>query len=172
MEKACIQLLILFFVILTNGSCKKNDQPPKIEIEETDLTDCPDDNTCKYFFYENADAGSTLKAGPYRLFQVIFERPGITTSFNIKGPMEGDKFLLNKQDVLGGRVQMYTTCITCSMAAGYKVLDGYVKGINLTPDKPFNESKWLLQIEIISGVEGSSMKGATYIKQYFYPKAN
>lgn len=64
--------------------------------------------------------------------------------------MQGSSFQLDKSAIAAGRVVLYRSCPACSMFP-LKPVDGYVKGINLTPEKPADQTKWLLEAKIILG---------------------
>lgn len=175
MKKTTIQLLVLFTMILVNLSCSKDkdkEKEPKIEIDEKNLTACPDHASCQFLFTENRDLNespATLKAGTYRLFWSDIQTPGMSAQLYIKAPMHGKSFSLDKADILAGRVKLIQICSSCSTVP-LKELDGSIKGINLTPDKPADQTKWLLEIKLILGVDAESyVKDTVYIKQYFYP---
>jgi hypothetical protein len=175
MKKKSIHLLILLTVILINLSCTKDKEPqkqPKIEIDGKNLTACPEKATCQYLFAENTDLNIEpiiFKTGNYRVFWSEVQTPDMSAKLYIKAPMQGKDFSLGKTDILEERVKLIRACPACSMIP-LKELDGYVKGINLTPDKPGDQAKWLLEIKLIVGADDESyVKDAIYIKQYFYP---
>jgi hypothetical protein len=172
MKGTLIQLSMLFAIILISYSCKKKtEQEPKIEIDETNLTVCPDRGDCHYLFTEHADINDEsmlLKIGDYRLFWIDFENPTMNSKLYIKARMQGKDFLLDKTAIVAGRVRLTRGCPSCLMSP-FKILeDGFVKGINLTPGKPADQTKWLLEIKLI--MEGmGTLKDTVYVKQYFYP---
>lgn len=175
MKNISIQVMVLFTIILINLSCSKDknkEEKPKIEIDEKNLTVCPDNANCQFLFTENGDLNespSTLKTGTYRLFWSDVQTPGMSAKLYIKAPMQGKDFSLDKADILAGRIKLFQICPAC-LTVPFKELDGYVKGINLTPDKPADQTKWLLEIKVVLGVdEESYVKDTVYIKQYFYP---
>nr|WP_121269144.1 hypothetical protein [Pedobacter schmidteae] len=174
MKRTVIQLSLLIAITLFTISCKKRNQEPKVQIDETNLTVCPDKGTCQYLFTEHADlndrpeVSALFKTGNYRVFWSNVEYPGVTARIYIKAPMQGTSFSLNKADVLAGRVVLFTSCPTC-LTAVFKPVDGYVKGINLTPEKRADQAKWLLEIKIVSRIEGSANVETLLVKQYFYP---
>ena len=165
----------LFAIILISSACSKQkdkETEPKIEIDEKNLTACPENASCQYLFTENTDLGEqpgTLRSGAYRLFWSEIQTPGMSAKLYIKGPMQGKDFSLGKADILEGRVKLVRSCPACSMIP-FKELDGYVKGVNLTPEKPADQAKWLLEIKVIMGFdEEAVVKDTVYVKQYFYP---
>lgn len=142
-------------------------------IDESNLTDCPANATCQYLFTENVDLNpnsfSAPQQGRYRLFWAEAKQAESTMSVYVKAAMEGTKFELTKADVLAERVLLYRSCPTCMMIP-FKVVDGYAKGVNMTPEKPADQTKWLLEIKLVIRYEGTSMADETvFIKQYFYP---
>jgi|GEM_PF-619775 len=175
MKKTTLQLLMLLAIILISPSCKKKaEQEPKIEIDEKNLTVCPDKANCQYLFTENADVNegpSLLKSGAYRLFWSDVRTTGMRATLYIKAPMQGKDFLLDKMAILAGRVKLVRNCPACLMfEIPYKMVDGYVKGVNLTPERSADQAKWLLEIKVILQSEhDSSVKETIVVKQYFYP---
>jgi hypothetical protein len=172
MKRTTIQLL-LSALILTHSACSKKDNLDKIKIEETDLTLCPENSECEYLFTENADIEGTMptfKSGAYRLFWAGITQPGMDSRLYLKAPMQGNSFQLDKSAIAAGRVVLYRSCLACSMFP-LKPVDGYVKGINLTPEKPADQTKWLLEAKIILGDASgeTSYRDTLYVKQYFYP---
>ncbi|MCD0488289.1 hypothetical protein LPB86_08615 [Pedobacter sp. MC2016-14] len=170
-------LIMLTAALLTatilNVSCNKDRGiKPSIEIDETNLTACPANTNCESLFTEHAQfvpQDGIKKLGVYRLFWASTVSSGMTSTIYVEAPMEGDTFSLGKEDILAGRVKFLQHCQGCN-TIGYKPVDGYVKGRNLTPDKRADQTKWLLEIKIILGVEGNtSFTQTMYIKQYFYP---
>jgi len=173
MRKITIQLLMVMMTILTSTSCSKNNEKiDKEELDEKNLTPCPENLSCQYLFTENADAneaGSLLVAGPYRLFWAEFRNGGFRRVIYVKAPMKGNNFTLNKQAILDGKVQVIHGCPNCLMVA-YMPVDGYVKGVNLTPDKRADQTKWLLEAKIVlQAVSGPAQRDTITVKQYFYP---
>lgn len=165
----------LFAVILISFSCSKHkdkEAEPKMEIDEKNLTACPENASYQYLFTENTDLGErpgTLKSGAYRLFWSEIQTPGMSAKLYIKAPMQGKDFSLDKTAILAGQVKLIQSCPACAMIP-FKELDGYVKGINLTPEKPADQAKWLLEIKVVVGFDEEVIsKDTIYIKQYFYP---
>jgi hypothetical protein len=171
MKRIFIQLVALSAITLISFSCKKKNEETKIEIDESNLTVCPDRGTCQYLFTENADLKeqpAIFKTGDYRLFWSEVQSSGLTARIYIKAPMQGKSFSLSKDDILAGRLILFTSCPTC-LTATFTPVDGYVKGINLTPEKPADQTKWLLDIKVVSRIEGSPNLETLLVKQYFYP---
>ena len=175
MKKTTIQLLMLLAIVLINFSCSKDrDKEPKIEIDEKNLTACPENANCQYLFTESADLNegpSIFKTGSYRVFWSNVQIPGMSATLYIKAPMQGKDFLLDKTAILAGRVKLVRNCPACLMfEIPFKEVDGYVKGINLTPGKRTDETRWLLEVNLIlEAQDGSDAKSTVSIKQYFYP---
>lgn len=165
MKKTIVQLLMLFAISLINLSCSK-EKNPKAAIDEYNLTACPEGTTCQYLFTENADLNeevSSPKTGPYRLFYSSVKTPAMLVQLYIKAPMQGNDFVLDKAAILSGRVKLVNNCANCLMAT-QTIVDGFVKGINLTLNKPADRTKWLLEIKVL--LSGGD---TIYVKQYFYP---
>lgn len=165
---------LLLLIVIGAVSCKK-DRPAQDQsfIDKNNLTDCPANATCQYLFSENADFTLNYlgvdQPGRYRLFWAEAKQESSALSVYVKAPMAGTKFELTKADVLAGLVLPYTSCPTC-YAIPFKVVDGYAKGVNTTPEKVADQTKWLLEIKLVLRYEGSSMPDETiFIKQYFNP---
>lgn len=165
-----LQLLMCFMVVLL--SCgKKNDVKKKVEIDPNNLTSCRINNTCEFLFTEQADIDNTnrFKSGIYRLFWSRENFSGGTNTIYVKAPMQGTSFELGKEDILAGKVVYAQVCPACSMI-GVKMVDGYVKGINVTPEKPADKTKWLLEGKImLQSIGNDNFKDTLYVKQYFTP---
>ncbi len=171
-----LPILIILFITI---SCKKTDE---IAISETNLTICDDNSDCTYSFTLPSDIDSTnkLKQGSFRIFYLTqtFKDYDLRRFLYIKAPSQGDSFQLNNRDIIsGGKVILNLYCPACYYQAAYKPIGGLVKGVNLTPKKPANQTKWLLDAQIILGGipddKGNyQYKDTVNIKQYFYPDFN
>ncbi|MEJ2883071.1 hypothetical protein [Pedobacter sp. GR22-6] len=174
MKTIKVPLFYLFVLLMIGGvSCRKDRPVQEQPIDESNLTDCPANATCQYLFTENVDLNpnsfSAPQQGRYRLFWAEAKQAESTMSVYVKAAMEGTKFELTKADVLAERVLLYRSCPTCMMIP-FKVVDGYAKGVNMTPEKPADQTKWLLEIKLVIRYEGTSMADETvFIKQYFHP---
>ncbi|MBE9603042.1 hypothetical protein [Pedobacter sp. MC2016-24] len=168
------KLLMAFLVLsLCIISCSKHkSDADEIHILERDLTPCPANGNCKYQFTEHADFNTeeyTPKSGEYRLFSANVNANGVGFLLYIKAPMKGNSFLLNKQDVISGRVKLINTCASC-LSTALEPTDGYVKGINLTPGKPADQTKWIIEASITMGTKTTAQtNNVVNLKQYFYP---
>jgi hypothetical protein len=169
--KFILPLLLLTGTTLFNSCSKQKNQKNDSGIDDKNLTTCATGNNCSFLFTEQADfeGYTNLKPGAYRVFWSIQQGSGITTSLYIKGPMQGNKFELKKDDILAGKIQINSSCPTCYMIP-FKPVDGYVKGINASPGKRADQSKWLVEAKIFLQTEGSpQIKDTVFVKQYFYP---
>lgn len=164
-----IAVLLLTVFIL---SCKKRDNKEKDEdkIDTTNLTTCASGKACQYLFTENADIEgyNRMKTGSYRVFWVSQKDEISDRIFYIRTPMKGDKFELGKAEILRGDVMYLNACPTCNIIP-LKAVDGYVKGINLTPGKRVDQTKWLLEMQIILQMEGGDGIQVVFLKQIYYP---
>jgi hypothetical protein len=164
------RLLILIVGIALSLSCSK--QKTEVAIDEKNLTSCEDNASCKYLFAEKSDLdiqSPSLKAGNYRLFIVENTKGPSTTKLFIKAPMTGNQFSLSDKDVLDGRVLYTQLCPSCDYV-DVKAVGGYVKGKNLTPEKPANQSKWLIEANVMMEAVGdATVKHTLHVKQYFTP---
>ncbi|MFA6084006.1 hypothetical protein [Mucilaginibacter sp.] len=167
---------LLLFGLLTGMtlflSCtKKGDVQKEVKIDDKNLTSCRSGAGCEYLFTEQADlkVDNSFKTGTYRLFWFKEQSPGISTSVYIKAPMQGNSFELTKADLLANRVQFSQLCPACYLIS-FKPVDGYVKGVNTTPEKPADQARWLLEGKVIlQGTADPSIKDTVFVKQYFSP---
>lgn len=170
MKRNITHLMMLLIVIATGLSCTKRDTtPPEIAIEDKDLTACPKDANCQYLFTEHADFNAETfspKSGNKRLFWADVMATVYGSRIYIIAPMEGTGFLLGKAEVLAGGVQINAGCPTCYMVP-YTLVDGYVKGVNLTPGNRADQSKWLLEIKVV--LQRGDDKQTIFVKQHFFP---
>ncbi|UOE52802.1 hypothetical protein MTO98_17170 [Mucilaginibacter sp. SMC90] len=167
--KFILPLLLLSSIFY---SCsKQNNSKQEPDIDDKNLTTCAAGAGCSFLFTEQADfeGYTNLKAGTYRVFWSVQENSGITATLYIKAPMPGKSFELTKNDILAGKIQFNRSCPSCYMAA-FKPVDGYVKGINITPDKPADQTKWLVEAKIfLQANEYPQLKDTVFVKQYFSP---
>ena len=164
--------LIIAGTLFGTSCSKKNDGEPVVMVDEKNLTGCPLNADCQYLFTERADVNSgpgTFTTGSYRVFWNSTLIEGRSAVLYIKAPMAGNSFSLNQADVTSGKVELSRSCPACYFVAS-KIVDGYVKGINLTPDKPADQTKWIIEAQIIfDAMYGPSIKDTVSVKQYFYP---
>lgn len=174
MKRTTIKLLLLSALILTQSACSKKEDLDKIKIDETNLTACPENTNCEYLFTESADIEGTMptfKSGGYRLFWANVNYKSVNSKLYLKAPMKGSTFQLDKSAIVAGSVTLFRNCPTCLMTPTVSIADGYVKGVNLNPEKPADQTKWLLEAKIIleDTIGGTVYRDTLYIKQYFYP---
>lgn len=167
MKVLSTKLILLCATMFFFLSCEKKE---KITVSDEGLTQCSANETCTYTFKERSDLNVTdwsLKPGDYRLFLAKKIMGPMTNTLYIKAPMEGTSFSLNTQDIIDGKVKYNTVCPSCDYIA-FKVVGGYVKGVNLTPNKPSTEARWLLEAKILLEAEGNpTVKHTLDIKQYY-----
>jgi hypothetical protein len=173
MKKKPYSLLfgLLTGIALFLSCTKKGDVRKELKIDDKNLTSCRSGAGCEYLFTEQADlnADNSFKTGAYRLFWYKEQSPGLTTSVYIKAPMQGNSFELTKADLSTDRVQFSQSCPACNLIL-FKPVDGYVKGINTTPGKPADQSRWLLEGKVIlQGTTNPSIRDTVFVKQYFSP---
>ncbi|MBC7913427.1 MAG: hypothetical protein H7Y07_04820 [Pyrinomonadaceae bacterium] len=116
---------------------------------------------------------AALKSGKYRVFwNTINQELGGCTLQSIlwvKAPMDKKEFMLNKEDITNGLVQYSENC-ACCILLGLKPISGFLKGFNTTPEKKADETKWLIEGEIVLGTIANNRPVDTLkLKQYFYP---
>ena len=164
-----LNLFTLGVALILSLSCSKEKEI--VDIDENNLTSCGAE-TCKYRFTEKADVSLSpivVKSGSYRLFLAEFNTAASEARLYIKAPMGAQQFTLNDKDIRNGKVQYLLMCTSCDYV-DVKAVGGYVKGKNLTPDKPSDQTKWILEAEIIlQSVSNPNYKHTLYIKQYFSP---
>ena len=168
-----LALYVLTLCIISFSCAKKRESEAVITIDEKNLTACPGNANCQYLFTERADINpgrGNFITGNYRVFWGSTETQGVSTVVYIKAPMTGNSFLLNRSDITGGKIEISRSCPACLFAAS-KLVDGYVKGINLTPGKPADQTKWILEAQIISEsvYAAAPIRDTVSVKQYFYP---
>ncbi|MET1054779.1 MAG: hypothetical protein ABWY16_05690 [Pedobacter sp.] len=174
MKKQITLFLSLLALVFINLSCaKQSGRDEVIRIDENNLTPCPANANCQYLFTEQADVNpgpGTFVTGKYRLFWSSVLNQGVSYIIYIKAPMTGNAFSLSREDIVNGKIEISRSCPACLFAAS-KLVDGYVKGINLTPGKPADQTKWILEVQIISeSVYGAPpVRDTVSVKQYFYP---
>ncbi|RFZ95462.1 hypothetical protein D0C36_08045 [Mucilaginibacter conchicola] len=149
MKRKPYPLVMALAALLLVTACKKNNTE-KPFIEDKNLTSCPIGGNCQYLFTEHADLGAQTNfiPGDYRLFWYHRATAGVTTRAYLKTPMQGDKFELNKTDLLNGKVAIESGCPTC-FSIPMVITDGYVKGINTTPKARADQAVWLIEAKII-----------------------
>jgi hypothetical protein len=163
-------IVLLSFLVF---SCKKKDNKEKDEtqIDTTNLTTCASGHSCQYLFTENADIEeyNRMKAGSYRVFWASQKTEISENIFYFRTPMKGDSFELGKAEIARGDVKYLNICATCN-TIGLKAVDGFVKGINLTPGKQADQTRWLLEIQIFLQMEGGDGSvQVVSLKQIYYP---
>ena len=162
-------LLIVPAVMLSITSCTKQ---TIVIPDDNNLTACPVGGTCQSLFTQNADINEQTMAlftGQYRLFWDDYQIGSHSTKIFIKAPMAGTSFHLKAEDILAGRVLVVQGCTTC-LTVAYKPVAGYVKGVNRDPGKPADQSRWLLEAQIIrQAMNHPELKDTLYFKRYFTP---
>ncbi|GAB2974807.1 hypothetical protein GCM10027049_06470 [Mucilaginibacter puniceus] len=140
--------------------------------DDNNLTACPVNGQCQSLFTENADVNEqdmALFAGQYRLFWDEYQTESHSTKIFVKAPMTGNSFYLKAEDIAAGKVLVIQGCPTCLMVA-YKPVAGYVKGVNREPGKRADQSRWLLEAQIIrQAMNHPELKDTLYFKRYFTP---
>jgi hypothetical protein len=173
MKRKSYQLLfgLLTGLALFLSCSKKGIVKNEVKIDAKNLTDCRSGANCEYLFTEQADlnTNNSFMTGPYRLFWFREQWTILTTTIYIKAPMQGNSFELGKEDILSGRVLFQQSCPSCNMIL-LKPVDGYVKGINTTPENRADQARWLLEGKVIlQGPTNAPAKDTVFIKQYFSP---
>jgi len=170
-SKLILPLLLLSSGALFSSCSKQKSEKDELKLDDKNLTTCATGADCSFMFTEQADfeGFTTLKPGTYRVFWSIQQSSGITSTLYIKAPMPGKSFSLTKNDILAGKIQFNRSCPSCLMIP-FKPVDGYVKGINTTPGKPADQTKWLVEAKIfLQANEYPQLKDTVFIKQYFNP---
>ena len=167
-------LTISASILLIIISCSKNhDSQPELQIDEKNLTDCPNGAVCTYWFIENDILSPNAPYGnsDARIFfaQATNSIGGVTLS--IEAPRQVNSFSLTDEDIKNGKVKFGNNCPACN-TIGYKIIGGSVKGINLSSrdTRPSGSVKWLVEAKIIREIIGIPAAIDTVsVKQYFYP---
>ncbi|MBK0379213.1 hypothetical protein [Mucilaginibacter segetis] len=162
------KLLFLMIPVLLMGCTKKNE--PAQTLDDSNLTECPSGN-CNFLFTEQADLqeNKTFMTGAYRLFWASQQQDGVTTTVYVKAPMGGDTFSLDKAAILSGKVVFERNCPAC-FSIPFQLVDGYVKGRNASPEKPADQTRWLVETKLyLQAVNNAQLKDTIYLKQYFRP---
>ena len=156
-------------VMLLALSCSKQ---TNIIPDDGNLTVCPINGECQSLFTEQADVNEqtlALLPGGYRVFWDAYKTGSHSTKIFVKAPMAGTSFHLTAADILAGRVLVIQGCPAC-LTVAYKPVAGYVKGINREPGKRADQSRWLLEAQIIrEAMNHPALKDTIYFKRYFYP---
>ena len=172
--KKATQIFLLAGIISLGLACTKRDDVQKEEviIDQTNLTTCPAGGNCQYLFSDNTDIALPVRAqksGSFRLFWSEIQDSYINSALYIKAPMGVKSFSMGREDVLSGRIALSRSCPACYMLA-VKPIDGYAKGINLTPDQPGDQTRWLIEARIIVEAQVEPFtKDTIDVKQIFYP---
>lgn len=174
MKRSTLTLLsLLLFTCLTISCSKKDELQPEIQIDEKNLTDCPANTTCTYYFTEtdifspNAPYGTSDN----RMFYAQATTSVGSITLSIETPRQVNSFLLTADDIKNGKVKIQNSCQTCNYI-GYKLIGGSVKGINLSKrdTRPSGSVKWLIEAKIVRELLVTPAQVDTfYVKQYFYP---
>ncbi|QEM10511.1 hypothetical protein [Mucilaginibacter rubeus] len=172
-SKLILPLLLLSSTSLFHSCSKQKSEKNQPAIDGKNLTTCGEGSNCSFLFTEQADfeGYTTLKPGVFRVFWSSQRTSGITTTLYIKAPMQGKSFSLTKTDIIGGKIQFNRSCPACLMyEAPFKPVDGYVKGINTTPNNRADQTKWLVEAKIFLQADGiPQLKDTVFVKQYFDP---
>ncbi|RYF56625.1 MAG: hypothetical protein EOO39_36460 [Cytophagaceae bacterium] len=169
--KKPVYLLLLLAGIALLPACKKNDAKKEVQIDATNLTACREGDTCEYRYSEHADVDSNfnLHTGAYRLFWSRQQLSANTRGLYVRAPLDNKSFELSKDDIIAGRVKWFFSCPAC-YSIPYVAVGGYVKGINTTPNKPADQTIWLLEAQILlSTTTDSKIQDTIKVKQYFSP---
>ncbi|MCX2479118.1 hypothetical protein OQY15_08440 [Pedobacter sp. MC2016-15] len=174
MKQKVTILFSLLLLVFINLSCSKDEDENQVPvIDEKNLTACPPNATCHYLFTENADVNpgpGTFTTGNFRVFWSSVFTQGVSAIVYVRAPMTGNSFTLKTSDIVSGKIEISRNCASCLFAAS-KLVDGYVKGINLTPGKRADQTKWILEAQLISeSLYGTpAVRDTVSVKQYFYP---
>lgn len=163
--------LLSLSIMIQVASCKKND----LVLKDNPLTACPENSECSFLFTENSDIHlSQLTQGDYRVFKSVVQTPFFSykqeSTLWIKAPMQSNEFLLRPDEIKNGSVRYLNSDILVRNTADLKPIGGFVKGKNLNPGNPADQTKWLIEAELIMAtVEHNIPIDTLYLKQYFHP---
>jgi len=172
MKKSTLNLFVLvLFIGITVACSKKQDLQPQIQIDEKNLTDCPNGLSCKYWFTENNILSPNAPFGnnDIRIFYAALTTDIGTTIISIETPRLANSFTLTAEDIINGKAVINNSCPAC-YSAPFKLVGGSIKGINKSAreTRPTKSEKWLIEAQIIRQYLGSTTD-TIYVKQYFYP---
>jgi len=171
MKTSFTKIIALMAILAITTSCSKDDDIGKdVQIDDKNLTNCPENSSCQYLFFENSDLNTeptTVKSGQFRLFLSKIHTSMDERMLYIKAPIEGDSFSLDKKDILAGKAVYTFICPACDFV-GMKPVDGFAKGLKIAPTGVNTESKWLLEYNIIlQAASNAAYRDTIYVKQYF-----
>lgn len=163
---------LLFFILFIVSCTKRSDTNADPVIDESNLTSCPLNAKCNTLFTENAAVDSVrpfLKVGVNRVFFSTVETDERSADLFIIVPMKGTSFALTKKDITSGAVKLFESCPAC-YSIGFQIVDGYVAGVNLSPTKSADQTKWIIEAQLIREAKGQpGLKDTVRVKQYFSP---
>lgn len=110
--------------------------------------------------------------GDYKVFKYLLKTPVFSykqeSSLWIKAPMQSNEFLLRSDEIKNGFVKYLINDILVHNTVDLKPVGGFVKGKNLRPGNSADQTKWLIEAEIIlATVEGNVPFDTLHLKQYF-----
>jgi hypothetical protein len=177
MKKPRLTLLTALTLLVISCSKKQDVVPESLpEINETNLTECPAGYQCDYWYNEFPTAYSSQFSAPNPNYRIFIAQSSTTvdqktSSMVIEAPKEARSFTLTAENIKDGRVKINLSCPTC-YAIPYKLVGGYVKGINLSP-RPTRSSgleRWLIEAKVIREILTTPVTtDSILLKQYFYP---
>lgn len=170
MKKIIYAVLLLSAIF--SSSCSK-DEGYVENIDEKDLTPCPQNYDCKYYYSERSnveDNSIMITKGKYRVFWSESGLPGFSIKAFILAPVNGTSFYLSEKQVLAGRIKYLSNCPAC-FSIPLEIGGGYSKGRLVNAANGTGSQKWLLETKLYLKLAGSQTKtfiDTVFVKQYYY----
>jgi hypothetical protein len=161
--------ILSLLAILSFNACNKP------VVEEPEIISCISDDGFKgeYFNASSLKSNYQINEGNNRVFVASKKETSWENRFYFIAPNSGNSFNLNSNDIKNGLVKYLFICPACNFII-QSPIDGFVKGENITPEKPINETTWMIDAKIIlttdlSQPNHSKFRDTVCIKQVFYP---
>jgi hypothetical protein len=161
--------ILSLLAILSFNACNKPD------VEEPEVITCilEDGFKGEYFNSSSLESNYQINEGNDKVFVASKTETSWEKRFYFITPNNSKSFTLNGNDIKNGLVKYLFICPVCNFINQYPI-DGFVKGENITPEKPINETTWMVEAKIIlttdlSQPNNSKFRDTVCIKQAFYP---
>ncbi|WP_316831510.1 hypothetical protein [Pedobacter aquatilis] len=165
-----INLILSFLLLFCFSACKKSEAEADL-VDGTNLTECPISGSCNFLFANNSGMSENnllLSKGQYRVFWAQTSLNGTSTALYMMAPMNGDRFTMDKTDILEGRVKYFSSCVSC-FAINMVLVDGTIKGQKVKQQAGLPE-KWLVESDVVlAASENLSYRVPLHFKQYYLP---
>jgi hypothetical protein len=131
------------------------------------ITNCPNNSTCSYQYYENADYTNVYKltSGQNRVFvykSVDSAMCNALTSMYFKADMGSSSFEITAKQIILAQVASASLICSCCNSVGYiNPIGGDIRGAKK------NSTAWLINAEIIEGDANGKPIDTVVVNQYF-----